>query len=139
MALTVGTNSWVTVAEADTYFLNRYGASGWAGFSIANKEILLISAYNWIQQQAIFSISASSTSAKVKQAQYEAAWFLYNYMSSMEERRALYAQGVRSFHISKFSESLQAPEFPVFIATILEDSLTSAGGTFPTVSRDMAE
>ncbi len=137
MALTVGTNSWVTVAEADTYFLTRWGASDWAGFSAANKETLLISAYNWIQQQAIFSISPTSTDAKVKQAQYEAAWFLYNYNTEMEKRRALYAQGVKAFEISKFSETLQAPEFPAFIADILEDEIVTAGGTFPTVSREL--
>lgn len=136
MALVVGTNSWATVAEADTYFSEKYGASAWAGLANAEKESLLISAYRWIQQQAIFSISPSSTSAVVKQAQFETAWYIYNFWAEHEKRRALYVQGVTKFKISSFSEDLQGAGFPDFIKDILEDSLVGVGGYFPEITRD---
>lgn len=137
MALTVGTNSWATVAEADTYFDNRWMASGWASISTANKETLLISAYRWIQAQSLFSISPGATADIIKQAQFEAAWYLYNYSPDHEDRRALYEQGVRDFKISEFEEELEGAVFPRFISDMLEDSIVSGGGTFPTVSRDL--
>lgn len=44
MALVVGTNSYVTVAEADTYFGDRFGADDWLALTEEVKEQLLISA-----------------------------------------------------------------------------------------------
>lgn len=138
MALTVGTNSWVTVTEANDYFLTSYGRSVWASLSNSEKETLLISAYNWIQQQSIFSISATSTDSAVKQGQYETSWYIYSYWNQTEDRRALYAQGVREFKISKFSEKLEPPEFPQHIIDILEDFLINLGGGFSTWDRTLS-
>ena len=138
MALTVGTNSWATVAEADTYFLTRWGASAWAAFTTANKEAQLITAFNWIQSQPGLSISAASTAAVVKKAQYEAAWYIYKYWTSHEKRRAIYAQGVRQFGISKFGETIEKTQFPPWIIEMLSDYTTETGGTFPTVDRDLS-
>lgn len=42
--LVVGENSYVTVAEADTYFGDRWGSDSWAILTEENKESLLISA-----------------------------------------------------------------------------------------------
>ncbi len=134
--ITVGTNSWVTIAEADIYFESRYGASAWAGLSTANKTSLLITAYNWINSQIQFTIAASATAAVVKNAQCESAWYIYSYWTEHEDRRALYTQGVREFDISKFSEKLELPEFPAWISDMLDGYLTDAGGTFPLYNRD---
>ena len=134
MALTVGTNSWVTVAEADAYFADHFGRSAWAGLANSVKEQLLISAYRWIQQQAIFSISPTSTADAVKQAQYETAWYIYKYFDNHEDRRALITQGVKRFQISKFEEELEEAGFPKFIKDILKDSLVGRS-RFPLVSR----
>lgn len=131
----VGTNSWVTIIEADAYFDDRFGASAWAGFSEPVKSELLISAYRWIQQQSMFTISASASAEKIKQAQYETAWFIYNYFSKYEERRALFASGVRKFKIEQFEEELEEVGFPKFISDLLSDSITKGSGTFPTVKR----
>lgn len=139
MALTVGVNSWVTVVEADAYFSERWGASEWSTLTNNQKEQLLITAYRWIQAQAGYTISAAATADKVKQAQYEAAWYLYRYYESHEERRALYAQGVREFEISKFTEKLERPEFPQDIAELLEDYADSLGGSFPMFNRDLSQ
>jgi len=135
-SITVGVNSWVTIAEADAYFEARYNATAWAGLAEANKCVLLRHAYAWIQQQAMFSIPAASTAQIVKQAQFETAWYIYNYFSQHEKRRALYMQGVRDFQISKFRERLDMPQFPAWIADMLEDFLEDIGGQFPKVERD---
>jgi hypothetical protein len=136
MSIIVGTNSWVTLAEANAYFASKYNAATlWATLANAVKEQLLISAYYWIQQQKAFSISPASTAAKVKQAQYEAAWFIYKYGDEYEKRRALSDEGVKSFSISKFSETLDGAQFPAFIADILDGFATGTGGKFPFVQR----
>lgn len=136
--LVVGSNSWCSVAEADSYFDEKYGASAWASLSMDDKERLLISAYRWINQQSFFSISASSTSGIVKQAQYEVAWFIYNYKADYDKRRALNASGVTSYRILDFSESLKDAGFPEFIKSMLDDFIIEVGGTFPRISRDLS-
>lgn len=137
MALTVGTNSWITRADADTYFSEKYGAGAWATLTDSVKDQLLISAFRWIQQQSKFTIPASSTAEIVKQAQCEAAWFIYNYWTEYTKRQALTASGVKSFKISNFSETLELPTFPIFIGDMLDGFVTSQGGVFPTVSREL--
>ena len=140
MALTVGTNSWVTVAEADTYFSTEWGAAAtWAALETAQKESLLISAFNFIQRQGKFSISVDNTADIVKQAQYLTAWFLYNYYADYQKRNALYSAGVRDFKIDSFEEKLERPQFPLEIADMLKDYITGAGGTFPRVSRTLSD
>jgi len=133
--ITVGVNSWVTIADADAYFEARYNTTAWAGLTNANKCTLLRHSYAWIQQQRQFNISANSVLEVVNQAQFEAAWYIYNYFSSHEKRRALYTQGVRNFRVSDFSEKLEMPEFPAWIADMLDDFLTNIGGQFPYVQR----
>lgn len=133
--ITVGVNSWVTIAEADAYFSDRFGASKWFELITSVKTDLLISAYRWIQQQSMFTISATSTSAKVLQAQYETAWFIYKFFDKYEERRALFASGVRRFKIEQFEEDLEKAGFPEFISDMLSDSVTKGTGTFPKAQR----
>jgi len=133
----VGTNSWVTIVEADLYLDAKYGAGAWASLSDVDKAALLISACRWIRNQSIFSIALSSTSQIVKDAQCEAAWYLYKYGEAHWKRTALYASGVRDFQVSKWSETLEEPTFPGNIAAMLSDSITGAGNEFPTVTRTL--
>ena len=137
MGLTLNTNSWVTVTESDTYFLDRWGSVNWHSLTNTEKERLLVTSFRWIQAQPQFSISASSTSDIVKNAQMELAWYIYRYFTETEKRRALYAQGVRRFSLSKWSETLEEGGFPNFITDMLGDELINLGGYFPTVSRDI--
>lgn len=138
MAIVVGVNSWVTLIEADAYFAYKWEATEWndGTLSPAQKESLLISAYRWINQQTYFSIPPASTANIVKEAQCEAAWYIYKYWSQHQDRRALFNMGVERFTISKFSESLRGVQFPEFIADMLDDFVTTKGGTFPFVERD---
>lgn len=135
MALIVGTNSWVTVAEADTYFATKWGASAWATLPNASKESLLITAYNWIQAQSMFTIAPSATDQYIKNAQFETAWYVYKFFDEHEKRRALIASGVTRFQISEFEEDLDRAGFPEFISDMLKDSITGGTGTFPVASR----
>jgi hypothetical protein len=134
--LTVGVNSWCTIAFADDYFDERWGTSAWAALTNNQKTVLLIHAYNWINQQPDISIPASSTTTIVKQAQCEVAWYIYSYFDSHEKRRALYIQGVTKFKISKFSEDLQGASFPEFVKGMLKDFITEIGGQFPIIERE---
>ena len=131
----VGTNSWCTIAFADTYFLEKWGASAWATLTNNEKTQLLIHAYRWINQQASLSIPASSTEEIVKQAQCEIAWYVYNYNAEHEKRRALSTQGVNSFRIGAFSENLSGVKFPEWVIDMLEDYLEDIGGKFPLITR----
>ena len=139
MGLTLNTNSWVTVTEADTYFLDRWGSVDWHSLTNIEKERLLVTAFRWIQAQPQFSISASSTNESVKNAQMELAWYVYKFFTETEKRRAIFAQGVRRFSLSKWSETLEEGSngFPGFITDMLDDELVNIGGYFPTVSREI--
>lgn len=134
----VGTNSWVTIAEANTYFTNKYGASAWAGLSDTVKTQLLITAYRWMKALPDVSIPDSSTSTTVKNAQCEVAWYIYNFYADHEKRQALHTQGVRSFTLSKFSETLDAPSFPQWIKDMLGDFISGGNNAFPRVQRNLS-
>ena len=137
LVLSVGTNSWVTLAEADLYFEGKYQAStAWAALTDSVKNQLLVSAYRWIQQQALFSISASSTAQIVKDAQCEAAWYLYSYGDEDENRRALSGQGVTEFELNEWREKLSKYEFPGFLSDMLDDYYTGKGARLVTFERE---
>ena len=135
MPITVGTNSWVTVAEANTYLATKYGAGAWAALSVADKEALLITAYNLLRRQSGYNIDPASTNQNVKDAQCETAWFWYLHGEEWDKRSALYASGVRSFTVMSWTESLQTPTLPQFIKDLLTEFSTGGGNYLPRVSR----
>lgn len=116
MSLVVGTNSWTTVSEADTYLTNKINAADWFDNTLIpetddpgeiSKESLLVSAYNWLFSAPELSLPVSTTTDEnVKKAQIEAAWFLYKHDDALDERRAAIYTGVTSFKLSKRSENL---------------------------------
>ena len=134
--LTFGVNTWTTKAQADTYFLGKYGASAWASILDTDKEALLITAYKAIKNNPNLSVSADDVTEIVRDAQCEFAWFWYNWHTEIEQRRSLHTQGVREFTISKFSEKLEQPEFPSWISDLLAHYQTNAGGVFIRMKRD---
>jgi len=136
MALTVGTNSFVTVLEADAYLAEKYGiGTDWTALLIAEKEQALITAYRWIMSLSDYSISPTSTAIKVKEAQIELAIYIVRDYSEYLKRRSLYSQGVRNFKISKWSETLKKAGLPFEVENLLFDYLT--GGEFPEFNRDL--
>jgi len=133
--VTVGVNSWVTVAAADPYLDGKYGASAWAGLPAADKAALLITACNWLRRQTGFTIPITSVDPNVKAAQCEAAWFWYKHGEEWDKRAALYAAGVRSFTVMSWTEDLSAPALPSTIADMIID-YASGGNYKPTLTRD---
>lgn len=135
ITLTVGTNTWVTLTEANTYFNSKWGTGSWASLSSDDRKRLLISAYEWISGDPTYTIS--TITSKLKKAQYELAWFIYNNNDTYDKHEMLWASGVRNFDISKFSESLEEPGLPPKIKKLLDDYNYSAGGYFPLMDRDV--
>jgi hypothetical protein len=122
MSLVVGTNSWCSVSEADTYLEYRINASEWfqtgekSSPGEVSRESLLVSAFYWLQGAPELEISATVTDTDVKNAQIEAALFLLEHYDELNERRAAIYTGVSSFKLSKKSENfdinqLQIPSY----------------------------
>lgn len=140
MALTVGTNSWVTLAEANSYLSEKFGiGTTWSGLADSEKEAALITAYRWIMALSNYSIAPASTATKVKHAQIELALYIVRHYEEHRKREALYSQGVRNFHISKWSESLDKAKLPFEVENLLDDYLIGAGGRFPLFERELGE
>lgn len=113
MALVVGTNSWVTVAEADIYLTDRIGSTEWFGLldlpsnpGEDAKETMLISAFYWLIGSPELNLTPSLSATNVKNAQIEAALFLLEHYDELNERRAFISAGGESFKLSKRSEDL---------------------------------
>jgi hypothetical protein len=131
----VGTNSWISIADANIYFSDIWDGSFWSSRSILEKQRLLITACKWILSSG-YSISMSSTSQKVKDAQCELAKEVYNAYNEYKKRQTLYASGVRSFNFNGWSESLARQELPLTIQDLLGDFATGQGGKFFELKRD---
>lgn len=139
MSLTVGSNSYATVAEADTYLEDRIGASGWFSLSETttpggdSKESMLVSAYYWLTGSASLNLPAVSSSSVLKTAQIESALYLLEFYSGLSSRRAKQSQGVESFKLSDRSEKYfvdQPSEIPVHILGLLDDYSGLGGQVF---------
>lgn len=136
MAITVGSNSWVTLLEADEYFNNRPGSQDW--FALADtpatpggdsKEGFLTTAFYWLLDDA-FGLTGSESSEAVKRAQLEATIFLLLYSKEYYNRQALIAGGVTSFMNSRWTENLSEITKPMNITSILYGAGFSSGNSF---------
>jgi hypothetical protein len=112
MAIVVGTNSWVTIVEADAYLTDRIEAEDWftlsdsAGPGEVSKTSLLVTSFNWLIGSAMLEIAKSSTDDNVKNAQIEAALHLQKHYTELDDRRANIASGLKAFKFSERSETL---------------------------------
>lgn len=99
----MGEYGWVTVAEADTYFSTRYGASSYWGTSIpssSNKIAALTTAYNQLVGCNLFEFPDTATQS-IKNAQFEQALFIVIHQGDIDRRIGLQAQGVVAAGIVK--------------------------------------
>jgi hypothetical protein len=129
--MTVGTDSYVSVSEADEYISKRYTSANadrlrWAAFSDQDKEILLLNACTELEALPFRGRKAliaqplafprmpyqwghdlNYVPEAIKQAQIELALYLSNEnkQSELSQRQSLQAQGVQSFSIGDLSES----------------------------------
>lgn len=81
MTITVGTNTWITVANADTYLALSVRAAAWADIDTALKERALVSAWrildrmNWNEETEVL-IAADTPPQDLIDAQCELAFDL---------------------------------------------------------------
>jgi hypothetical protein len=131
--LVVGQNSWVTIAEADTYISNKINSGSW---STVDKAKYLITAFFAIFTSPDLSISKNETNEKVKLAQIELAfWYIDNYNSWMK-RQSIQSMGVTSFSVDSIHESYNNKgSLPLYILDMLSDYKT--GSTIATFDRDV--
>ena len=129
--IVVGTNSYISVTDADTYFATKYGAEAWSALSTETKDQLLITATQRIdtlrlkgrkyvytqtlnfpryldrnieyQQDYLYDVNLNTIPEVVEKATCEEALALLN--TEATKRRELQEQGVTSFTIGKLSET----------------------------------
>jgi len=132
--MTLYTDTWVTLAQANTYFATRLGASWWAPLTDAEKEALLVTAFNWLLYDGSFDLSPTTDSADVRIAQLEAAYFLHAYQPEYEQRSAAIAGGVTGVTSSKWSESYGSLQKPATVmAALARAGACSVGGELVTL------
>ena len=90
--ITVGTNSWLTEAAANTYFDARLMSSDYWTDSADDNIPALITAYNWLN---VGNYSFPTTPIQtMKDAQCEMAFFLLQHQPDLDLRMGLQSQGV---------------------------------------------
>jgi len=98
MSITIGTNSWVTEAAANTYFTSRYGADDYWTDDAASNPAALITAYLWLQADANYTFATytptSTIPQNLKDAQCEYALFIIQHQPDIDLRMGLQAQFV---------------------------------------------
>lgn len=113
MALVVGTNSWVSVAEADTYLADTPGATDW--FDLVDEvglkkgeeskaSYLILSFRTLTTHTDLIGLSPSITDDNVKYAQIEFALYLLRYREDLEQRGLLIDSGVKEFDVGEWRE-----------------------------------
>jgi hypothetical protein len=94
VTIVVGTNSWVTEAEANAYFEARVKAGEYWVNNAADNKPALVTAYKWLMSGK-YSLAASiSAEQPIKDAQCEMALFLLQHQPDLDLRMGLQAQGV---------------------------------------------
>ncbi len=90
--IVVGTNSWLTEADANTYFEARiHGDDYWTNNASDNIPAL-ITAYRWLNA-GNYSFPTTATQG-MKDAQCEMSFFLLQHQPDLDLRMGLQAQGV---------------------------------------------
>lgn len=91
--LVVGTNSWISLADAEIYMASRYGADEfWT--EDTNKVAALVTAYKKIVDSGVFSDLPDTANSNMKDAQCEMALFIVCEGADLLRRQGLQAQGV---------------------------------------------
>ncbi len=139
MAITVGTNSWVTEAAATTYYASRIGADDY-WVSGADKEASLVTAYNQLNNCGLFSFPTTVVQ-KMKDAQCEQALFLLQHAEDIDSRLGIRVQGVQKAGIVKEEYVKGAPQLPIsiFAMYFLNDYLTEVAFYAVDLERDEDE
>lgn len=116
---------WVTLDEANTYLAVRPNALGW--FEAVDREGLLAFAYDTLITKPDYAhLETATVTDQMKSAQIEQAWFLYTFITDIDRRMALVAQGVRRTEVFKeYYRKDEPPQFP--IAPLAQQYLSMLG------------
>jgi len=120
--ITVGTNSWVTMTEANTFFEGRIKSSDYWTASADDNIPALITAYKWLQAGK-YAFPATIVQA-IKDAQCEMALFLLQHQSDLDLRVGLQVQGVIAAGVVKEkyrNNKYTALPIPPIVEQLLED------------------
>lgn len=137
MPIVVGTNSWVTEAEADTYLGDRIGAEDY-WVSGADKEGSLVTAYRWLMANPNLSLPTTATQA-MKDAQCEYALFLTQHQPDIDLRMGLQAQGVTEAGVVKEKYRVKSQvglPLPPAVAALLDTLRQNNGFHMGDLERD---
>lgn len=89
MAITLGTDTYVTVADADTYHTNR-GNTGWTGATTEAKEIALRKATDYLDRQFTFRGYKQTQTQLLDWPRYEAytddGWLVGDQLSNLPKQ-----------------------------------------------------
>jgi len=115
MAIVVGTNSWVTEAEANTYMSERLGAEDYWTNGATNNVPALVTAWTWLTNSPKFSFptAVADITTVMKYIQCEMALFLLQHQPDIDLRMGLQAQGVTDAGIVKEKYSLSIHGIPL--------------------------
>ena len=140
--LSVGTNSWISVEEADDYMDSRYGS--WEFWNDeTNKEAALVTSYKTIVDSGFFDNLPAVATQGMKDAQCELALFLVAEGGDILRRKGLQAQGVVGAGVAKETYDPDARgklSFPPEVLALLKEYTTSMDNVFAIdLTRDDAE
>jgi len=125
VVIVIGTNSWVTEVEANTYFEARVTASDyWTDGATINKPAL-VTAYKWLNAGG-YTFPTTPTQ-NMKDAQCEMALFLIQHQPDLDLRMGLQVQGVIAAGVVKEryreDNTIELPVPPI-VQTLLQEYST---------------
>jgi len=135
--ITTGTNSWVSLADANTYFDDRPNSTDY-WVSGANKNRSILYAYKLLTRSRRFSLPTTAVQV-MKDAQCELCYFLLQHGEDLDIRMGLQAQGILQTGILretyKDRDSIEFP-FPAVVVDLLSDYDNVRGAYILDVERD---
>ena len=141
MAATIvlGTNSWVTEAEANSYMEGRVKAGDYWDDGGADNIPALITAFKWLTGTPAYSFPVI-VSQDMKDGQSEYALFLLQHQPDLDLRMGLQAQGVKVAGIVKESyREIQGIAVPPIVHELLRDYTTEVPFYILPLERDEEE
>lgn len=119
-ALTIGTNTWISLDDAEDYFRTRVGAGRIWDESV-DKIAALVTAFNQLNDCGLYSFPETPTGNMTK-AQCEMALFLLKHQEDMDSRLGLQAQGITQAGIvqeSYNSDKIEGIPIPPMVKALL--------------------
>lgn len=140
MSLVVGENSWASLAEAEAYLLYKLNSGDWKSLpedsdnpGVESQTLFLVTAFNILLNKKGYELTATLTDTNVKDAQIELAFSLFKGTFLSEDELYRLTMGVKSFSLSKWSETYVGNwegDFPLpymvenFLSSYRRDNMT---------------